>query len=223
MEDELVSETVAALVREIGPEQDTVLRKMEKQVQAEEFPAVGPEVGGWFALLTRIIEADRVFEFGSGFGYSAYWIARALPEDGEIVLTEIDADELEQAREYFEQGRLTDCAHFEQGDAIDIVEMYDGPFDIVHIDNEDTRYIEAFEAVRNKLKSGSLVVADNTIHAEPVIDARDVLSLVRGEDAPEATEASVGIAEYLAHIRSLDSFTTALLPLGDGVAVSVRQ
>jgi predicted O-methyltransferase YrrM len=96
MEDELVSETVAALVREIGPEQDTVLRKMEKQVQAEEFPAVGPEVGGWFALLTRIIEADRVFEFGSGFGYSAYWIARALPEDGEIVLTEIDADELEQ-------------------------------------------------------------------------------------------------------------------------------
>jgi predicted O-methyltransferase YrrM len=78
--------------------------------------------------------------------------------------------------------------------------------------------------VREKLEPGSVVLADNTIQATPVIDADDVLSSVRGEEVPaDATAASIGIAEYLAHIHSLDSFTTALLPLGDGVAVTVRR
>jgi predicted O-methyltransferase YrrM len=69
----------------------------------EGFPTVGAAVGGWRALLARAVDAERVFEFGSGFGYSAYWFARELPADGEVVLTEIDEDELDQAREYLEK------------------------------------------------------------------------------------------------------------------------
>ncbi len=71
----------------------------------------------------------------------------------QIVLTEIDADELEEAREFLDRGGFTDRAAFEHGDAIETVENYDGPFDVVLVDNEKHRYAEAFELSAGKCRS----------------------------------------------------------------------
>ena len=114
-------------------------------------------------------------------------------------------------------------ARFEHGDAIEIVDGYDGPFDVVLVDNEKDRYVEALEAVEGALRPGSLVLADNAVTAGEDVDAGDVLVLARGDDQPGATEASVGVARYLRHVSGREDFETALLPLGEGVAVSVRQ
>jgi predicted O-methyltransferase YrrM len=211
---------VTQLAELIGPEPDEVIRAMDERASAEGFPIVGQTVGVWLSTLARLTDARRVFEFGSGFGYSAYWFARALGSDGEVVLTEIDADELDLAREYFEQGNLADRARFEHGDAIDIVTAYDGPFDIVLIDNEKERYREAFEAVRGKLKPGSVVLADNAITSSSV-DRDTVVALLDGEEVPDASENSRGIADYLDYVRDQPDIETALLPQGEGVAVSV--
>jgi predicted O-methyltransferase YrrM len=211
---------VTRLAELIGPEPDEVIRAMDERATDEGFPIVGQTVGVWLSTLVRLTDARRIFEFGSGFGYSAYWFARALTPEGEIVLTEIDADELDLAREYFEQGGLADRAHFEHGDAIDIVSEYDGPFDIVLIDNEKERYREAFEAVRDKLEPGSVVLADNAITATPV-DRDEVVALLEGEDVPEAKTGSRGVATYLDYVRSQPDIETALLPQGEGVAMSV--
>jgi predicted O-methyltransferase YrrM len=221
MPDDLVDETVTALAHELGPARDDILREMDDRAEREGFPTVGPAVGGWLALLARTVDATRIFEFGSGFGYSAYWFARTLPEDGEVVLTEIDAGELADAREYFERAGVADRARFERGDAIETVEAYDGPFDVVLIDNEKERYLEAFEAVRDNVRRGGLVLADNAVTSSTV-DADDVLDLLGGDDL-EATEATTGVADYLRHVRNRDDCETALLPLGEGVAVTIVE
>ncbi len=220
MTDEVVPEQVTQLARLIGPEPDEIIEEMEKRADRENFPTVGPEVGGWLTLLARLTDAERIFEFGSGFGYSAYWFARGLAADGEIVLTEIDREELDAAREYFERAGIADRAKFEHGDAIETVDAYDGPFDIVLIDNEKQRYVKALEAVDGKLKPGSLVLADNAITAG-IIDRDDVIALTEGTEVSDATEASRGIADYLRYVRSREDLETVLLPLGEGVAVSV--
>ena len=220
MSEPLVSETVAGIAAGVRPDRDDVLREMDERADREGFPTVGPAVGGWLTLLARAVDAERVFEFGSGFGYSAYWFARALDDGGEVVLTERDADELADAREYFQRGGLADRARFEHGDAIDIVTAYDGPVDVVLLDNEKSRYVDAFEAVRGKLRPGSLVLADNAVTAGS-IDGADVRALLAGEDRPAASEASRGVATYLRHVRDTDGFETSLLPLGEGVAVTL--
>jgi caffeoyl-CoA O-methyltransferase len=219
MTDDVVPDAVARLAGLVGPEGDEIVAEMNQHAAAEGFPIVGPEVGAWLSVLARVTDADRVFEFGSGFGYSAYWFARGLV-DGEVVLTEIDADELAQARTYFERGDLTQKAQFEHGDAIETVDEYAGPFDIVLIDNEKERYVEALQAAEEKLRPGSLVLADNAVTAG-IIDRDDVIGLLAGEDVAEPTAASQGIAEYLRYVRDHDRLETALLPLGEGVAVSV--
>ena len=146
-----VPDDVETFAEAVGPRPDDVIREMDDRAAETGFPTVGPAVGGWLQQLVGLVGAERVFEFGSGFGYSAYWFARALPADGEIVLTEIDEDELTDAREYLARGGFDTTARFELGDAIGIVESYDGPFDVVLIDNEKDRYVEALQAVRGKL------------------------------------------------------------------------
>ena len=209
----------------IGPQPDEMLREMDRRAEETEFPTVGPAVGGWLQQLAGLVGAEDVFEFGSGFGYSAYWFARAIPADGEIVLTEIDADELESAREYLARGGYADRARFELGDAIETIDRYDGPFDVVLIDNEKDRYVEAFEAVRSKVPPGGVVVADNAMEGPFEFETVRRL-LLDGADASELDDASVdaatGITEYLEYVGALDGFETTLLPLGEGLAVSRR-
>jgi predicted O-methyltransferase YrrM len=206
-------------VRAVGPRPDEVLREMDAYAEREGFPHVGPEVGGFLRLLARIAGATRVFEFGSGYGYSAYWFAEALPANGEIVLTEVDEGELEMAREYLHGGGYDGLATYELGDALETVERYDGPFDVVLIDHQKTRYVEALEAVRGKLAPGAVVVADNAMSADGVVVFEDLLEHVEG-GSPEMDEETRGIAAYLDHVRADPAFETSVLPLGEGIAVS---
>jgi len=135
-----------AYLQAVGPQPDDVLVEMDEYAEEHGFPHVGPALGGWLQLLTGMVDAERVFEFGSGYGYSAYWFARALDDDGQIVLTEIDEDELALGREFLARGGHESIARFEHGDALDVVERYDGPFDVVLIDHQKHRYVDAFEA-----------------------------------------------------------------------------
>ena len=83
---------------------DAVLIEMERQAAERDFPIVGPLVGRMLALLARSIAAKRILELGSGYGYSAYWFARSLPPNGELILTEKDPANSARAQEYFRQG-----------------------------------------------------------------------------------------------------------------------
>lgn len=218
---ELVSKDVTRFAHVIGPQPDEILKQMDEYGAEIGFPTVGPAVGGWLATLCRLVDAERVFEFGSGFGYSAYWFARALPPAGEVVLTEIDEDELDRAREYFDRGDLAEHATFEHGDAIDYAREYEGPFDVVLIDNEKHRYEEAFDAIREKVARGGVVVADNAMTSTSV-DFETVLELVEGGTVSKSTESTRGVAAYLERVRADPEFETAAIPLGEGIAVSHR-
>ena len=109
---------------------------------------------------------------------------------------------------------------FEPGDAVETVEDYDGPFGVVLIDNEKHRYVEVFEAVREAVPVGGVVVADN-VTAGP-FDFGEIYGQVI-EDGDEGDEAVHGVADYLEHVRSEPAFETTLLPLGEGLAVSRRR
>jgi len=229
-----IPDDLTAVTAAIGQEPDDVLVEMERYAREEGFPIVGGAVGGWLAQLARLVGASRVFEFGSGFGYSAYWFSRALPQDGEIVLTDADAGNLERARKFFEQGAVRVDARFEVGDAIETARAYDGPFDVVLLDIEKYEYAEAFEVARGMLSPGGVVVADNVLTAgrEAVDDTvaydplRAVLtgeadSLDDTDIAASARRGTAGVLAYLDCVRG-PGFETTLLPLGDGVTVTTR-
>ncbi|MCU4925287.1 O-methyltransferase [Halobacteria archaeon AArc-dxtr1] len=228
---DVLTDDVYRFVRAAGPQPDAVVAEMDEYAEREGFPNVGPDAGGFLRLLARLADAERIFEFGSGFGYSAYWFAEALPEGGEIVLTEVDADELDLAREYLSRGGFDDLARYEQGDALETIERYDGPFDVVLIDHRKPDYVDAFEAVKSKIPVGGAIVADNAMSAA-VVDFDALLSIVEsraaGDDAAaddridDVDEHTAGVAAYLERVRADPDFETTIVPVGEGLAVSYR-
>ena len=218
---------IAQFVRAVGPTPDELLREMDDYAEREGFPHVGPEVGAFLRFVARVADAERIFEFGSGYGYSAYWFADTLPADGEIVLTEIDDAELDLAREYMSRAGYDDRASYELGDAMETIDRYDGPFDVVLIDHQKHRYEDAFEAVRPKLPVGGVVIADNVITAGPIeferlLEAATATGAPLDSAAVDANEQTRGIVDYLKRVTPDPTFETIVLPLGEGIAVSYR-
>ena len=229
---DILPEHSAGFVRQLGPEPDDLLVEMdeyaadhdaEKFAGEKRFPHVGPEVGGWLQWLAGLVSARRVFEFGSGFGYSAYWFARALPDDGEIVLTDLDEGELSQARDFLDRGGVGELARYEHGDALETIDRYDGPFDVVLLDHRNDQYPEAFEAVRKKVAPGGLLVADNVMTAVIIEFEQLARAFDEGEPPTRANEHTNGIYEYLTAVQEAPEFETAVLPVGGGIAVSYRR
>jgi caffeoyl-CoA O-methyltransferase len=215
------TDQVAQFLSVTAPESDAVLDEMDEYARANDFPYVGPEVGATLRLIARLVDARRIFEFGSGYGYSAYWFADALPPNGEIVLTEFDESNLDMAREFMSRGGYDEQARFEHGDALGAVERYEGPFDVVLLDHQNEQYSAGFEAVRSKIPAGGVVVADNVIAAGNV-DFEDLLALLDGRDLDDTDASTGGIAEYLERVREDSEFETVVLPVGEGVSVSVK-
>lgn len=214
---------VSAFVEAMTPETDPVFDEMAAENVADDVPVVGPEVGGALRVIARLTTAERAFEFGSGRGYSAYWIAPVLPADGDLVLTDFEADNLAAARRYFEAGGYADRARFEVGDALETYRSAAGPWDVVLIDNREEEYLETLELVRDDVPAGGVVCADNVMGG-PAVQADLARGALEGEpDWDAMDEMTTGVVEYLRAVREDAAFETALLPVGEGLAVSVKR
>lgn len=211
---------VARYVRATGPDHDEVQEEMVAYSEEHGFPIIGPDAGAVLRLLARLTDADRVFEFGSGYGYSALWFFKGGA--GEVVLTEIDADELAMAEEFLDRSGVADRAKFEHGDAIEVVDEYDGPFDVVLVDHDKERYAMGFDRVREKVREGGVVVADNMLRGpsdyEALTDYFD-----EGTPLPEDVDESThGVADYVDRVREDPAFESFVLPVGSGLCISTR-
>ncbi|MFB6120205.1 MAG: O-methyltransferase [Halobacteriaceae archaeon] len=198
---------------------EPLLDEMTAHGRERNFPIVGPNAGRLLRILARTGGAERVFEFGSGFGYSAAWFAGALPDDGEIVLTDYDEDNLASAQGFLRQGGYDGIARYEVGDAIETFRAAEGEFDVVLVDLEKTKYVEAFELAREQVSDGGLVVADNMLDGP--MSAGEIADALDGADP--GNEHASGIAAYIERVRDDPDFDTSLVPLGEGLAVSCKR
>ena len=232
---EHVPDSITDFAASVHGTPDPVFSAMETTAKKEGFPIVGPNVGAWLCQLARITDAERIFEFGSGFGYSACWFAKALPADGEIVLTETKAANLDRARVHLEQLDAAHLARLEVGDAVETAKTETEPFDIAFLDIEKYQYVDAVEAICEEITPGGLIIADNVMSASRTTldDTVDFEVLVRilTEDSftiksaslsPTAERHTQGIVDYLDYLTTDPELETTVLPLGDGLTITTK-
>lgn len=217
----LHTDAVDSLLATTTPDGDEIIAEMEAQAEESGFPTVDPGVGAFLRVCARFTDAESVFEFGSGYGYSAYCVAPALGSDGRIVLTKINEAELAQAESYLKRGGYADRARFELGDALSIFDQYEGPFDLVLLDHQSARYIDGFETVREKVSDGGMIVADNVFHSRGM-DPADLEAALAESHASGDDSTAADIAAYCSYVRDDPDFETIPIPLCEGLFVSVR-
>lgn len=214
----ILSPTAERFVDTFAPEHTPLQTEMADLADTEGFPIIGRVAGSVLTLLAARGNAERIFEFGSGFGYSATWFIQGMAPDGEIILTEIDRDELAMAEEFLPKMEFPGTIQYEHGDALTIAERYDGPFDVVLIDHRKQDYAAAFELIEPKVRVGGAVVADNIMHGP--VSHEEILADMNDEE--QSNEIVAGFREYLELVNNQPGWETGILPVGNGLAVSVK-
>jgi predicted O-methyltransferase YrrM len=192
------------------PPSDPTLRAMEEYGLKRSFPFIGPQCGRVLSALTAISGATRIFELGSGFGYSMYWMAKAMTGGGLVIGTDRDPRNAASAWEFFRQGGLLARTDLRTGDATGLFAAETGPFDMVVCDIDKEQYPEVFELAKPRLRRGGILVADNLLRGGKVTD----LSL--------NDPATAGIREFTRRIFADPDFFSLIIPIRDGLSISVK-
>lgn len=191
-----------------------ILDEMEVFALEKDFPIVGRLVGISLEIYAKMIGARRVFEFGSGYGYSAYWFGRAVGSDGQVVCTDSNPLNREQAEQYLAAAGLWERVKFCTGYAQDIFGQIDGDFDICYNDADKGGYPDIWLMARERIRSGGLYIADNVLwHGR-----------VATEDSADAKpDWTKAIREHNSLISTDPEFDTFINPTRDGVIVARRK
>ncbi len=140
---------------------DEVLEEIERSASTRYLPIIGPSRGRVLLEAVRRYRPRRILEVGTLVGYSTILMGRELGEGSEIVTSEYDRDEAEQARENIAQAELSSKVEVLVGDALEIIPTLEGSFDMVFLDAAKHQYLDYLRLVEDRLRSGSIVVADN--------------------------------------------------------------
>jgi predicted O-methyltransferase YrrM len=190
---------------------DAVLAGMEQYAEAHGFPIVGRATGRFLEVAARSVGARRVMELGSGYGYSAYWFARAVGESGEIVCTDGDPANAARAEEYLTRAGVWPRIRYRVGDALAGFAQETGEFDVVYCDVDKYGYPDCWRAARDRIRVGGLWLCDNVLWSGAVAG---------GAGPGDAWTAA--IIEHNRLVATDQRYVGSINPVRDGVMMALR-
>lgn len=212
---EIVPDKIVEFIRQMLPKRDDILEKMAEECKAEWIPLVQPEVGQFLQVMVRIKQARNILEIGTGIGYSAILLAQAMVEQGRITTIEISPERYERACENFRQLQVANKITPLLGDANELLTTLKEPFDFIFVDAAKGQYPEFFHKVMPLLAPQGVIVMDNVFMNGWVIDMY----------WPERRKKTMvcRLRQMLEMLQNQADLVTSVLPLGDGLTVSVRR
>jgi predicted O-methyltransferase YrrM len=200
-------------LEKLVPPRTSELAAMEAYASEHNFPIVGPVAGQLCYLLARLIGAQRVFELGSGYGYSTAWFARAVQENGGGVVHHVVWDDKlsQMARKHLAALGYEGIVQYHVGEAVEALRNTDATFDIIFNDIDKAGYPASVPVMVEKLRPGGLVIIDNMLWSGQIFDEKD------------KSEATVGVREVTKMLTDSSQWVSTLAPIRDGLIVAMKK
>ena len=208
-------EYIEKYIRSIIPKREDYLATMETYAQENYVPIIEPEVAQLLKVLLKSNNPKNILEVGTAIGYSALIMASSTSDDCQITTIERRSDMVELAQQNIVQSPYKDKIRIIEGDAIDILPNLNSEYDFIFLDAAKGQYLEFFNYCIEFLKPGGMIVSDNVLFKGMV--ASDALVIRRKKTIVKRLRA------FLEHINNLEGYTSCVLPVGDGVALTYRE
>jgi predicted O-methyltransferase YrrM len=204
---DLLAPEVSQLLEKLVPDRPDVMLQMEQRARDTAFPIIGPAAGHFCYLVARILQAKRVFELGSGYGYSTAWFARAVRENGggAVWHTVWDQALSHDARRYLDALGYSDLIHFELGESVERLRLTDGPFDLIFNDIDKAGYPASLDVIETKLRPGGVLIVDNALWSGRVFQEAD------------RSANTEGVREITRRLTTDPKWTATIVPIRDGL------
>ncbi len=211
---ELIHQQVVKYLDSLVPPRKPEMVEMERIAAEKNFPIIGPASGQLCYTMARLMGAKRIYELGSGYGYSTAWFAQAVKENGGGEVHHVVWDQAlsDEARAHLAALGLDDVIKFRVGEAVQSLRETEGTFDLIFDDIDKEQYPASLEVIEQKLRPGGLLIIDNMLWSGRIFDIAD-------KSAP--TE---GVREFTRRITADPSkWAVTLAPIRDGLIVAVKK
>lgn len=212
MSDGIFLDDIPKYLERLAPRREDLFKEMEAYALENDVPIVGPHVGALLHIMVKISKAKKILELGTAIGYSGTWLAKALPSDGKLITIEWDKESAKIAKRNFEKGRVSEKIELKVGSAQELLLKMKESFDMIFNDIDKEGYVDILPHCVSHLKKGGLLITDN------ILWGGEVAKKPSKEDDLE----TMAIKEYTKRISQHPELFTVIVPIRDGISISMR-
>lgn len=212
----IVDERMVSFINSLDVGNPSYLSELEEYARATDVPIVRTEMQSFLRFLMKMKRPMRILEVGTAIGFSALLMSEYAPQGCKITTIEKYEKRIPLAKENFSKAGKEDSITLLEGDALEILPALTEEYDFIFMDAAKGQYIHFLPDIMRLLAPGGLLVSDNVLQDGDVLESR--FAVTRRNRTIHSR-----MREYLYTLKHMDELTTAIIPLGDGVALSVKN
>ena len=211
----IVDERMVTYIRSLEVPESAVIEAIEQEALRDRVPIIRKEMQSFLKVLLMIKRPMRILEVGAAVGFSSILMSEYMPEGGHITTIENYDKRIPKARANFKRAGKEEQIDLIEGDALEVMHGLEGPYDLIFVDAAKGQYIHYLPEVMRLLGTDGVLVSDNVLQEGDIIESRF---------AVERRNRTIHsrMREYLYELKHHDQLQTSIIPLGDGVALSVK-
>ena len=211
-----VDERMVTYIHSLETPENPLIEEIEQEALDTFVPIIRKETQSFLKVLLMMKKPLHVLEVGTAIGFSAILMSEYIPEDGHITTIEKYEKRIPIAKENFKRAGKEKQISLIEGDALEVMQSLEGPYDFIFMDAAKGQYIHYMPEAIRLLASGGILISDNVLQDGDIIESRY---------AVERRNRTIHsrMREYLYELKHNNALQTSILPLGDGVAFSVKK
>lgn len=212
----IIDERLATFINSLDAGNASYLNELERYAKKTNVPIIRTEMQSLLKFLLAMKEPKEILEVGTAIGFSALLMSEYGPKDCHITTIEKYEKRIPLARENFKKAGKEEAITLLEGDATEILQTLEGSYDFIFMDAAKGQYIHFLPDILRLLKVGGLLISDNVLQDGDIIESR--FAVTRRNRTIHAR-----MREYLYELKHHEDLETVILPVGDGVTISVRR
>lgn len=213
----IVEERIVSYINSLEKENSPVLEEIEKEARKNGVPIIRKEMESFLRVMLSIKKPMRILELGTAVGYSAILMSEYINEKGQIITIENYDKRIPIAKENIKKAGRENVIKLLEGDAMEIMPTLErDQFDFVFMDAAKAQYIHFLPEVLRLMKKDGVLITDNVLQEGDLIQSKYV---VRRRDRTIHKR----MREYLEVVKNHPQLETSIVPIGDGITMSVKK
>ena len=212
----IVNERIVSYIHSLERSNGEVCDEIEEFAHQTNVPIIRKEMESFLRVLIEIKKPKRILELGTAIGYSAILMANTMSEDCRITTIENYDKRIPIARDNFKRAGVEDKVELLEGDALEILQKINEPYDFVFMDAAKAQYLVYLKEIMRLLPVGGILIADNVLQDGELVESRY---------AVERRNRTIHsrMRESLYEVKNMKELETTIIPIGDGITLSVRK
>ena len=212
----IVNERIVDYINSLDKGNSPVCNAIEKEALADGVPIIRKEMGNLLKVLLLLKQPQKILEVGTAVGYSSILMSENMPEKCTITTIENYDKRIPVARNNFKRAGKENVITLIEGDALEVLKTLEGPYDFIFMDAAKGQYINYLPDIKRVLRKGGLLISDNILQEGEIVESRYAVTR-------RNRTIHTRMREYIYTLTHADQLETSIVPIGDGITLSVKK